>query len=281
MNSDIKTDVENNVPEKKTSVFKSRFMWKVLGIFTLVLVLICFICFIFSYDSAYDKGNDGGYLSPHDGVVFLFVIISLLAFLAAVILKGGFKKRVSFLLLFLISIVTPILCYNANYHLLKKEGPLNFLVDKGGIFHFIVIGDYNFDGMNDEEYHILYDERTVSNSYAGHYDDTIVKNISTTAKGIGRGLGSTWCSYSYEDKIIKLHVEENVEYKEIKVTVKFEDPLYAEKVKFFYNDKEILYTSGIEGNSVTICFDAEQCAEFQNNIEDQFGKILIKYVVEE
>jgi len=32
---------------------------------------------------------------------------------------------------------------------------------------------------------------------------------------------------------------------------------------------------------VTICFDAEQCAEFQNNIEDQFGNILIKYVVEE
>jgi len=111
--------------------------------------------------------------------------------------------------------------------------------------------------------------------------DTIVKNINTNAKGVGGSLGTTSCSYNYEDQIIKLHVEKKVEYKEVKITVKFEDPLYVEKVKFFYSDKEILYTIGGDGASVTICFDAEQCAEFQNNIEDQFGNILIKYVVEE
>lgn len=60
------------------------------------------------------------------------------------------------------AVLLPTLCYQFNYHAFGKDGFLYPLVDKGGIFHFIVIGDYNFDGMNDELYHVKYDERDVS-----------------------------------------------------------------------------------------------------------------------
>ena len=118
-------------------------------------------------------------------------------------------KDIKILPLFLISIILPFLCYFVNYYSLKKDSSLHFLVDEGGIFHFIVISDYNFDGVNDEVYHRANDDRTVSTHWAT--TSGAVRIVETTAKGIGYSLDDTYCSIESDKSLLSLHLFKSVE----------------------------------------------------------------------
>ncbi len=256
--------------------------WKVLGIFALVAILICGFVFIFNYNRAYDDYTGAGWFPPSFGIIVWHYLLAIIFIFVAIILKIALRKRVRIWMLLLASVLIPIFCYNFNFRAYGKDGFLYPLVDEGGIFHFIVIGDYNFDGMNDERYHILYDERQISSGCGGHFDDTIIDFIETTAIGTGASLEGTFCFYDWENRIIDLHLDKSdVEFKQIKITVVFQDPTMAERTAFYLRDSDgVLLDHTVNvNNSVSIVFDADTCADWQNTSENERIKIPIKYVV--
>ena len=266
---------ENNIITEQKN---KNIIWKVLLIFALAIILICGAVFLFNYDIAYDDDSGAGWLPPSFGVIFLYFILSVISIVAAIILKIVYRKRVSIIWLLAAAIFVPILCYQFNYNTLKKDGALYSLVDEGGIFHFIAIKDFNFDGMNDERYHVLYEERRYSSRYGGHFNDEIIDYIDTVAIGTGPALNA-FCFYDWEDKVIDLHLNrDNIVYKEIIVTVAFQEAAVAKKTSFYLNDFELTPDKTSE-KTVTFIFDAETCANWQSASEVEFIEIPFEYIV--
>lgn len=281
--------MNNEVKSKKVTLSKKTLI--LLCVFSGIVILACGIIFLFNYRSAYSGSTDGGFFSPSDAVKFYFFLISISALIVAVILKIIFKNELRFGYLFLIAILLPILCYNLNYHTLKRGGVFNFLVSDGGPFHFIAIGDYNFDGINDERYHILYDEREISSGYGGHFNDTVIRMIDTTATGVGAALNSVCALYDWEDRIIDLHLhKDSVDLKQIRIDVSLKEPQNAQKISFFILESKYQSESkpGIpishtvnEDGTVTLLFDSATCTAWQENSEREFITIYIRYVIDE
>ncbi len=267
------TEETNQIDGKEKS---KSIIWKVLLIFALAIIIVCGIVFLFNYDIAYD--NSGFWLPQRFAVIVYYFFILLVSVIAAVLLKLVYKKRASISLLLVTAIILPIMCYQFNFHTLKKDGLLYPLVDEGGIFYFIAIKDFNFDGMNDELYHNLYEERSDSWVCGGHFDDSIIDNISTEVVGIGIGLDG-YSSYDWEERVINLHLHrDNVEYTKVTVCVTFQDSETMMKTLF--------YIDGVEqkpqktgDKAVTFVFDAETCANWQSNEDKDYFEILIDYVV--
>ncbi len=269
-----KIEENNIITEQKTK----KIVWKVLLIFTLAIIFICGVVFLFNYDIAYDDNSGAGWLPPSFSVIFLYFIFSVISIVAAIILKIVYKKRVSIISLLAVAIIMPIICYKFNYNTLKKDGALYPLVDEGGIFHFIAIKDFNFDGMNDERYHILYDERRDSARYGGHFNDKIIDYIDTVAIGTGPALNAS-CSYDWEEKVIELLLNrDNIVYKEIIVTVAFQEASVANRTSFYLNNSELI-PDEISEKSVTFIFDAETCANWQSASEVEIIEIPFEYIV--
>ncbi|MBE6798923.1 MAG: hypothetical protein E7525_04010 [Ruminococcaceae bacterium] len=255
--------------------------WKVLGIFVAVAVLIYGFIFLFNYSIAYDHDTGGGWIPPSFAIIVYYFELAVASIIALVIVKIILKKRVRIWPLLLSAVLIPIICYNFNYRSFKRSGFLYPLVDKGGIFHFMAIGDYNFDGMNDELHHRLYDERERSSRYGGHFNDTIIKYIDTTVVGTGYSLDG-FCFYDWETKIIDLHLIKNdIQYKQITIVVAFQDPALAQKVSFYLEgaDPTLLNHTVNRDNTVSMVFDADICAKWQNNAEKEFFEIPIRYVI--
>ncbi len=153
------------------------------------------------------------------------------------------------------------------------------MVDDGGVFHFIANHDFNFDGINDEDYHLAYDTRTYSTRYGGHYDDTIIKYVSTEAKGVGISLNSTFSFYDWENKVIDLHLNrDNVEFEHIKITVAFHDADTAKRISFYAEGSKLIHTVN-KDNTASIVFNADNCKQFQNNSDNEFVRIDIQYTI--
>lgn len=260
---------------------KPHTAWKVLGIFLCALIIVCGFVFIFNYDIAYDDNADGGWIPPSFAVVVFYFWIVITSIIAAIILKIVFRKRVSLWVLLLVSVFVPIICYNFNYHSLKEDGYLYPLVDEGGIFHFIAIGDYNFDGMNDELHHFLYEEREYSMRYGGHFDDTVIDYIDTSAIGTGSGLSGCFCFYDWEERVIELFLDnDSVELKQVEITVAFQEPAMAHNVSFYLGDSMLSHTVN-KDNTISIVFDADTCLDLQSRLGGENRYIPIKYVVNE
>ena len=260
---------------------KQHLAWTVLLIFVLAIILICSFVFIFNYDRAYDDNTGGGFFSPSFGVIIWHYLLAILFIFVAIVLKIVLKKRIRIWTLLLSAILLPILCYHFNHHAFDKEGFLYPLVDKGGIFHFIVIGDYNFDGMNDELYHIKYDERQYSSRYGGHFDDTVIDYIDTVATGTGGGLEGCFCFYKWEDRVIQLFLDQDsVKLKQVEIKMAFQEPSMVHNVSFYLDDSKLNYTIN-KNNTVSIVFDANTCSGLQNRIDGENRYIPIKYVVNE
>lgn len=270
---------ENNYIKEESK--KALAPWKVFFIFAAAIVLICGIIFLFDYNNAYKTSTDGGWIPPSFGVIYYYFLVSVVSIIVSIILKIILKKRVKIWSLIATAVLFPIFCYNFNILTYSKAGLLYPLVDKGGIFHFIVNHDFNFDGMNDEQHHLLYDERKYSTREGGHFDDTIIDYIDSTAIGTGPAL-SVFTSYDWENKIIDLHINnDNVIYKKVTITIAFIDPEMA-KSSVFYFDKIIEPIQNVtinEDNTVTLMFDAETCADWQFKSGMDLIEIPIKYHV--
>ena len=253
----------------------------IYSVFALSLVLVCFFYFLSHYDAAYYHSTDGGFFSKAFGVQIWHGFIALIFLGIAILLKVIFSKHVKILPLILISIILPSLCYFSNYNTLKREGPLHFLVAKDGIFHFIVIGDYNLDGMNDEKYHRTYDERTVS-SYYGTYEGAVL-GVDSKATGIGYWLDGTCFSIDFEKSSLTLYMGKSVEYKSIEAEIKLSDDVRPEDMSFWIVDeeseKELSFST--RKGKIYMVLDSDLCKELQDSFEDEFIEIFIEYRVKE
>ena len=261
-------------PEKEIRLSLSM---KVLLGFALALVLLCGLIFLLGYENAYNDNAGGGWLPPSYGVIFAYLWLAVIAAVIALCLKLLLRGRIRLWPMLAASFLVPLICYNLNYYALQKDGPLYFLVDEGGIFHFIVIGDYNFDGMNDERHHVLYDERTCASRYGGHFDDIRIDYIDTEADGIGAGLGGTFCFYDWEKQEIDLHLNKTgVSFKEIRIVIAFKEKRFADTAAFFLDGRE-LTVARVSDLAVTLTFDAVTCAAWQAEAEHEYPEILISY----
>lgn len=270
----------NREPDIQPSTSKRNTTWIVLGVFAATLAILCGLIFLFNYEIAYDDYSGAGWLPPSVAVIYYYFLLTLFFFFLAFCLKLIFRKNIYLWTLLLTTLLLPILCYQFNYHTLKKDGPLFPLVAEGGIFHFIAIGDFNFDGINDKEYHRLYEERTYSLKYSAHPND-ILQHISTTAIGTGPSLESCFCFYDEEKSSIDLHLNKNgVELKQIELIVYFSDPQMGEKISFYeiHESGAILHPHTInEDGAVVLRFDADTCLNWQTNSEKDYITILLQY----
>lgn len=270
MEENIKNENKNN---------QQHIARKVLGIFATVVVLTCGCVFIFSYSLVYDNYAGAGWVPPSFTVIARYFLVAIVSIFAAIFLKIALQKRVRIWTLLLSAILLPILCYQFNYYAFKKDAFLYPLVDEGGIFHFIVIGDYNFDGMNDELYHIRFDERKHSTRYGGHFDDTIIDYINTNAVGTGSGLSGCHCFYDWEERVIQLFLDEDsVELKQVEILVAFQEPYIAHNVSFYLDDSKLNHTVN-KNNTVSIVFDTDTCLKLQKRLVGEERYIPIEYIV--
>ena len=265
--------LKNNNKER---IIEQGFKWKVLVIFSIIIVISCSLVFLLNIDIAYD---DGGYIPRNWVVGIYYFVLTIVALAVASVIKIIYKDRVRLWQLLLISIILPILCYVINYHAYKKGGPLHSLVDYGGIFHFIAIGDWDFDGINDEYYSSMSEERTVSFLCGVDYNDDLIKNISVEVTGSGLSLDRTFCDYDWEKQVIKLHINKNhAEYKNIDVKIEIYDSGTKNYIELYINDEQIEYKT-INENKVCVSFDSDECIKWQNSSDSEFIEIPIKYIV--
>lgn len=258
--------------------YKIDISLRIVGYFILGLVLVCGGVFLFNYEHIYDKSTNGGFLSPRDAVIIYHFFIAVISILVSICLKFFLKNRARLTVLVIVSILVPIVCYNVNYHALKKDGAFHFLVDDGGIFHFIAIGDWDLDGINDKDHHIFYEKREYSTRYGGHYDDDIIHYIDTKAIGVGGSLDNTFCFYDHEDRTIDLHLNKySVEFEEIKIQVAFKNVLFAKTVEFYVDG--VKQEATVRENVSELVFDAEACEAWQENIDEEFIEIIIEYKI--
>ncbi len=257
--------------ENKSTRNSPSFQLILILIFSAVLLVLCAFIFIYNYENVYDKNTNGGYFSPKDGVIFNHIVLALVALLTSGILKIILKHRVQILPLIILSIVLPILYYNINYHSFKKDAVLYPLVNEGGAFHFITIHDFNFDGVNDEYDYTGNDVRELSHIkyYAAQND--YVSAMNYTIVGKGGNLDASYCQY-FDGKIRISLQKSRVTYNSIKITLSFKNSVAAEKVSLYlFNSK--LETTLENHNTVSVVFDADICAEWQQTSLEE--KILI------
>ena len=249
-----------------------------------VVVLVCLWIFLRNYDSVYNDYSGAGWLPPSFGVAaFYHVILPFWAALAVGFLKLVFvsiEKKIRVWHLFLTVLILPMLCYHINYHALKEEGVLHPVVDDGGILNFIVIGDFNLDGMNDELHHRLYDEREHTASY-GTYEGHVNK-VKTKTIGVGY-IESCFPNLpeNKDNNIIELHLDrDDVTIRSIEMMVTFFDASLAEKVSFYEitpgGDVSVPHTVNKDG-TVSLAFDADTCAKWQENAENERIEIQLRY----
>lgn len=280
---------ENTPNNTVNNTKKDSLALKVLLIFGAVMVLLCFFIFIFNYDIAFEDSSDGGWLPPSFAIVFYYFLLAVVGFIGAIIIKVIFKKRVSIWILLLATVLVPIVSYKANRFTLKEDGPFYFLVDEGGIFRFIAIGDYDFDGMNDELYHRTYDTRTLGSTYCG--GGTIIKSINVRVTGVGYNLGGH-SFYEEEQNEITLHLrKDNVVYDKVEMKIEFRNPEDAKKFnmtlvsqndhgKMIPVDYKLDYEYRInDDNTLTFIFDAEDCKRIQNHSTTEFVEVAFNFSV--
>ena len=278
-----------NIEIEKKEKKKARRPWSkteriIFYVTVAVVVLLCLWIFLRNYDSVYDNLPGAGWLPPSFGVAaFCHVILPFWAAVAVGFLKLVFvsiEKKIRVWHLLLTALILPILCYHINYHALKEDGVLHPVVDDGGILNFIVIGDFNLDGMNDELHHRLYDEREHTASY-GTYEGHVNK-VKTKTIGVGY-IESCFPSLpdNKDNNIIELHLDrDDVTIRSIEMTVTFFDASLAEKVSFFEispdGDIPIPHTVNKDG-TVSLAFDADSCAKWQESSEKEWVEIQLGY----
>ena len=120
--------------------------------FIAVFANVCAVVFIVNYNIAYDHSAHGGFIPPSFGVICYYFFITVAAVLIAVFIKFILSQKIKAWIIIPLALIIPILCYHVNYNALNKDGGVLYcLVDEGGPLYFLRSGDYNFDGINNEE----------------------------------------------------------------------------------------------------------------------------------
>lgn len=272
---------------KKQENKKKDIALKVLLIFSVILVLVCFFVFIFNYERALDDSGDWFPNSFTVQVYYFFIAVG--AIVVAAFLKLIYGKGVSFSALLVVCIILPTICYHSNRFTLDKGGPLSFLVEEGGIFHFITIGDFNFDGVNDKTYDLMNNIRTESSWDTGHWEDKIIKDIKVKTTGKGIHL-NTFTTHDESKGIIEFHLRaDGAEYEKIEWDIVFFDKRKADNfsmtpafIRRWGSDEPLGFKlnydiSRTSDTNIKVVFDKEDCFVIQNHSTQDYITVSFKY----
>ena len=251
-------------------------------ILSAVMILLCGFRFIYSYKAAYNDDAGAGYFSPRDGVILQFVCIAVLAILVSVLLKIIWKRKLSLGILLAVSVVLPILCYQINYHTLKKDGMLYFLVEEGGTLHFVTIHDFNFDGVDDACDYTGDDVREMTGSTLSGQDPRgVIERMDYSIVGKGGKLQYAYCEAHYGDSAIHIHLNKSrVSYEMIRITLHLEESVDA-RTLILYQSGTRLAVTVVDEHTVSVEFDADTCAVWQHNALDESFRVSIRYVLDD
>lgn len=256
---------------------------------TMVAVLLsaaiaaaCGFLFLYAYGSAYDRNTNGGFFSPRDGVVFNYILIALAAVLLSVLLKIVWRRRLTLRILLAVSVILPILCWQINYHTLKRDGMLYFLVEEGGPLHFVTIHDFDFDGVDDSLDYTGDDVRTLAGSTLAHSDPRgIVEFMEYTIVGKGGKLDYAGCELNSSEGTLRIRMNKSrVTYEKITVTLHLTEAYAAEDL-VLYRGGERLAVMVMDGHTLSVTFDADTCAEWQQHATEETFRVLIRYEAED
>lgn len=256
---------------------------------TMVTVLLsaaiaaaCGFLFLYAYGSAYDRSTNGGFFSPRDGVVFNYILIALAAVLLSILLKIVWRRRLTLRILLAVSVILPILCWQLNYHTLKRDGMLFFLVEEGGPLHFVTIHDFDFDGVDDSLHYTGDDVRTLTGSTLAHSDPRgIVEFMEYTVVGKGGKLDYAGCELNSSEGTLRIRLNKSrVTYEKITVTLHLTEAYAAEDL-VLYRGGERLAVKVMDGHTLSVTFDADTCAEWQQHATEETFRVLIRYEAED
>lgn len=265
--------------ERKREDRDPRFQTIVTLIFAAAIMILCAFLFIYDYKAAYDENTNGGFFSPSDGVIFDHIQVALVSLLVSGILKAILKRRLSWLALAAVSVILPILCYQINYHTLKKDAMLYPLVCEGGALHFVTIHDFDFDGVNDAYDYTGDDVRELSSTDFCTDPYGIVESMDYTIVGKGGNLNGSWCVHGTRGISVYLH-KSRVTYHSIRITLHLEESVDAEKVRFYLFGSELEATVEDE-HTVSVVMDADTCARAQQISPEESIHVKLQYVVED
>jgi hypothetical protein len=219
-------------------------MWTVCGIMAAVIVLICGFVFLYQYRIAYDGHTGGGFIPPSFGVVINYAQIAFFALIAAVSIKIIMKKDVSLIAMLLIALILPIVCYNVNKYVFHRNGPLYPLVDEGGLLHFIVLRDFDLDGIEDEVNRLNTVERVHGQTSGSSSDDKVLKKVQLRAYGKGEGLEHIFSSGGnrWKEQIWTVHLntfgDRELSLTRLELTFNFRNKSDGERARLYIVDKE-------------------------------------------
>ncbi len=270
------------MPRKKRSDSPSSLQRIVTLTLSAVLTLACGFRFIYSYRSAYDTNTNGGFFSPRDGVIFNYILIALAATFLSVLLKIVWRRRLTLWILLAVSVCLPILCWQINCRTFNKDGMLYFLVEEGGPLHFVTIHDFDFDGVDDSFDYTGDDVRTLTRSTLAVSDPPgIVEIMEYTVVGKGGKLDYAGCELNSSEGTVRIRLNKSrVTYEKITITLHLTEAYAAEDL-VLYRGGERLTVMVIDGHTLSVTFDADVCAEWQQQATEESFRVLIRYETED
>lgn len=257
---------------------------KLSGIITLILsvslIILCSFLFIYNYERAYDASS-GWFISPRALIFVYHIGVTLGAVLVSVLLRMVLKSRITLWILLVISICLPLLCYTVNNFMLKKNGPLYFLVEEGGALHFVTLHDFDRDGVNDAYDYTGDDVREISGGPICNIDSqNAIEHFQYTIVGKGGKLGYAGCDANYAENKISIRLNRSrVTYEKITVTLHLRDTVTADKLILTQGGSRIDKIV-IDEHTVSVTFDAATCAAWQQAAMSESFRIHVFYEVD-
>jgi hypothetical protein len=270
------------MPRNKQSNTLPSLRTIVTVILSAAIAAACGFLFLYAYRNAYDRNTNGGFFSPQDGVILDYILISVAAILLSVLFKIVWRRRLTLWVLLAISVILPILCWQINYHTLKRDGMLYFLVEEGGPLHFVTIHDFDLDGVDDSLDYTGDDVRTLTHSTLVHSDPHgIVEFMEYTIVGKGGKLDYAGCELNPSEGSLRIRLNKSrVTYERITVTLHLTEAYAAEDL-VFYRGGERLAVKVIDGHTLSVTFDADTCAEWQQQATEESFRVLIRCEAED
>ena len=232
-------------------------------ILSVSLILLCGFLFLYYYEGAYNTASDW-FISSRALLFVCHIVVALAAVAVSLLLKVLLRSRIALGILLVISICLPLLCYTVNYFMLKKDGPLYFLVEEGGALQFVTLHDFDRDGVNDAYDYTGDDIREISGGPICNLDSQgAIQQLEYTIVGKGGKLGYAGCELNYTENKISIRMSRSrVTYEKITITLHLQDSVTADQITLTQGGSPLEKTV-IDEHTVSVTFDAVTCAAWQ------------------
>ena len=256
-------------------------IWLIYIVVAAVIVLCSMVICIFDLRNFHD---DFGLYKP-----LMHLVLFVIFFFVAVFLKMFLTKKISFLLLVVVIIVSVMFSAGIFGSAFQRGGFMYPLVKYGGPLHFFVIGDYNFDGISDIGVYPLEERITKQIKYNVPYSSeasVFIKEMvfDTTVQSKNGTVGNIYDSS--ESNLIVFALEDDVYHvSSLDITVYLQEILmntnYPDKIRFYTSNENGDKLNFISSRKISsTCFKLNLRDSFMDSFRDTH-KIYLRYEVED